>query len=130
VTQQIPQGVLRTWPEVPADAWERLSEHRYRAPHNVDGFVWCIVVCFGATIGQAARREDEARVFAELFDAAGREGAHRVACQDGTPVVRPDDEANDGVAGRCWWCGNRPAEHAQARAEREDRAERERDGGR
>src|SRR6266542_2258657 len=97
--QQIPQSVLRTWPTVPADAWERLSERRYRAPHDNDGFIWCVVVCFGETLGRPAKRGDEAGVYAELFESAGRLGAHRVACQDGTPVVRPDDEANAEVVG-------------------------------
>jgi hypothetical protein len=113
--QQIPQSILRTWPSVPADSWEQLSEHRYRASHYYDSaYAWCVVVCFGETIGQTATREDETTVFARLFESAARLAAHRVACEDGTPIVRPNGAANAGVVGRCWWCGNWPAEHPQA----------------
>jgi hypothetical protein len=107
----MPDSLLRVWPNVPADAWERLSEHRYRAPHEVGGFVICVVVAFGETIGQGARTGSEGEVYASLFGSAGRLAAHRASCENGTPIVRPDDEANRGVVGRCWWCGKWPSKH-------------------
>src|SRR5437773_9009180 len=99
--QPIPDSILRTWVEVPPDAWERLSEHRYRAPHRIDGYVTCVVVVFGETIGRGVEVGGENGVYADLFEHAARAAAHRVACQDGTPAVRPDNEANRGVVGRC-----------------------------
>lgn len=111
MTGDIPDSVLRTWPTVPAEKWQRLSEHRYQAPHNVDGYVECVVVAFGETIGRAAQSGDEREVYAGLFDLAARLGARRTACESGTPVVRPDNEANAGVVGRCWWCGKWPDDH-------------------
>jgi hypothetical protein len=116
-TRTIPDSVLRTWPEIPADAWEWLSENRLRAPHRIEGFDELVVVAYGTTIGRGCRQNEEMQrdVYADLFVHAAQNSARRDACANGTPVVRPDNEANYGVAGRCWWCGRWPTEHeAQA----------------
>jgi hypothetical protein len=109
----IPDGVLRTWPEVDPGAWEWLSSHRLRAPHNIDGFNNLVVVAFDETVGQGCKDDpdDERATYARLFESAANLAGRRAACENGTPVVRPDDEANAGVVGRCWWCGKWPHDH-------------------
>ena len=113
----IPPGVLTMHPGTSADDWRWLSEHRLRAAHPVEGFNWVVVAAFGETVGMAARADDpghEREVYARLFETAGRVAGQRVACENGSPVVRADDEANLGVVGRCWWCGRWPEHHDPA----------------
>ena len=108
---KIPDGVVRTNPWIPAEAWQRLSEHRYQAPHGNPGFVVCAVVVFGETLSQGVKEGNEDELWPKLFEHAAQLAAHRQSCANGTPVVRPDNEANIGVVGRCWWCGKWPSEH-------------------
>jgi hypothetical protein len=114
----IPASVLQTWPTVPADAWRWLSERRLYAPHRMEGFRWLVVVAYGETVGRPTKEGSEAQraVYAGLFETAARAAAHRDACAEGTPAVRPDSKADDGVVGRCWWCGRWPHEHSPGAA--------------
>jgi hypothetical protein len=124
---QIPDALIRMYPNVAPDAWVRLSEHRYRATHPSPGGQYAIVAVtvFDTTMarGVKAGAEGERDAFADLIESAARDAAHRVSCTEGTPITRPDNEANRGVEGRCWWCGCFPRQHVTA----EDRDESERE---
>lgn len=120
---EIPEQITRLYPHIAAEAWERVSEHRYRAAHSTPNTAVLVVEAFGETIGRgvnyglinfAPSRADRA-VFAELIERAARLAAHRVACQEGTPIVRSDND-DHGVQGCCWWCGALPEQHVQAGA--------------
>ncbi len=69
--------------------------------------VTLVVVAFGETVGQnlgpghSAQQVQE--TYALLFADAARLAAHRLACEDATPLVNND--------GRCPLCGTWPTDH-------------------
>lgn len=115
----VPATILVMHPEVDPLTWERLSAVRYRAQHPRAGFVVLSVSLFGETHSSGCRADavTERDRFAGLIASTTLGAAHRVACQEGTPIVRPNTAANEGVVGCCWWCGKLPEQHVEADAE-------------
>lgn len=114
----VPISILTMHPEIAPQAWERLSDVRWRAPHPQSQYAVLVVRVFGETlsVGVIAGTGEEERTFARLIGSAGENAARRVACEQRTPLVRPGGEGNYGVAGCCWWCGKLPVQHADASA--------------
>jgi hypothetical protein len=112
---EIPDSVVRMHPYIKPSAWVRLSEHRFRAEHPNAQAAVLAVTMFGETVarGVKAGMDSERAVFADLIGLAGQLAVNKAACEEGTPVVRPDNEANAGVVGRCWWCGSYPSQHVR-----------------
>jgi hypothetical protein len=119
--EPIPDAITRMYPYVNPDSWIRLSEHRYRAAHPNDQYSIIAVTVFGETMSRGVEADEgkERAAFADLINHAAQLAGHRVACAEGTPVVRPDTVAHRGVVGCCWWCGAYPGQHVT----REDHAE-------
>lgn len=115
---EIPAAIIQMYPYVDSEVWVRLSEHRYRAPHPNDTYAILVVSLFGETVARGVRADpgDERAAFADLISSAATSAAHRTACAEGTPIVRPNTAANEGVVGRCWWCGSLPEQHGHAEA--------------
>lgn len=109
-SDMIPEPIRRMYPYIEAEAWTALSEHRFRAEH-LSRAVILVVSAFGETHGQGCSPDKETEVFARLIESCATAAAHRLACEEGTPVVRPDNEANRGVVGCCWWCGALAKQH-------------------
>jgi hypothetical protein len=118
----IPNHISRLYPHIPTDAWVRLSEHRYRANHpSAPNSAVLVVDVFGETLGQGVSyglinlkpSQRDRAVYADLLERAARLAVHRMACAKGTPLIRPNDDA-DGVRGCCWWCAALPDQHVPA----------------
>jgi hypothetical protein len=116
--QTIPPAILSMGPGIPDDAWVQLSARRWRAEHP-SGAAILALSALGTTISQGVRGDVDAEreTWARLLAHAAEYAAHRMACEERTPIVRPDDEANRsraggrGVVGVCWWCGLLPEQH-------------------
>jgi hypothetical protein len=109
----IPESILAMHRYIPADAWVRLSDRRYRTEHPNPGVVILALQAFGIITSQGCRAGEisEQETWARLLASAAELAAHRMACEERVPIVRPDNEANRGVVGHCWWCGALPEQH-------------------
>lgn len=117
--QVIPASVVRLYPYIDPGSWEKLSEHRYRAPHPNTGSSVIVVTLFGETIGRGvSTAASEQAAFADLIEHAAVTAAHRISCQERTPIVRPytGAHATHNVVGCCWWCGGLPQQHDESSA--------------
>ncbi len=108
----IPAAVTSMYRHIPERSWEQLSARRWRATHPTANTAVLVLMAFGTTIGVGCRADEaaEQRAWAGLVASAAELAAHRMSCEEQTPIVRPV-EAGSHVSGCCWWCGGLPEQH-------------------
>lgn len=109
----VPSSILVMHPEVDPVTWEKLSPVRWRAQHPRAGYVVLSITMFGETMSAGCKADPDVEQdrYASLMSSASVRAGQRVACQEGTPLVRPNTAAHEGVGGCCWWCGKLPEQH-------------------